>query len=81
MVFKNVADRARFKIWLRGHMPSEMGKPLFRRVPKGNPNGKVSAEVKKFFSAQGSIGGKLSAHKRFQTPLPPELVGRVMPEK
>lgn len=52
--------------------------PSMPRKPKFKPNRYkkkpgIPKSVSKFMAAKGSIGGKISAHKRYGTKLPPEL--------
>lgn len=63
MIFPNVDTRARFKLWLRRHMPAEFGKPNFPRV-RNNRKKNVDPAVSEYFATIGAKGGKKSGEVR-----------------
>lgn len=54
--------------------------PKFKRNRYKKKAG-VPKSVSRFMASKGSIGGKISAHKRYGTILEPGLMEKVMPIK
>lgn len=54
--------------------------PKFKRNRYKKKAG-VPKSVSRFMASKGSIGGKISAHRKYGTKLPPELQDVVMPAK